>query len=281
MSRSATAPATVFVDADNTLWDTDSVFADAQRNMLKRVEDATGAVANVDDRLAYVRAVDQAIAERHHARLRYPPKLLVRGLEAALAGHPADRAARAAWRSTAPNRLPDDRADEIEQAFFVDLRHDPELRTGVREGLEALRAANCMVLIVTEGPRVKVEETTKSLALHNLISRIIEGPKQPELYQRVLRSMGAPERAFMVGDQLDRDIAPAKAAGLKTIYFPGGFQPRWALDEAHVRPDHVIGTFAEVPDIVLAGGGPSTEGSRDSGECPESRSRSGGESRRH
>src|SRR5947207_1637917 len=41
--RSSTAPATVFVDADNTLWDTDSVFADAQRNMLERVEAATNA----------------------------------------------------------------------------------------------------------------------------------------------------------------------------------------------------------------------------------------------
>lgn len=281
MIGSATTPATVFVDADNTLWDTDSVFADAQRKMLKRVEDATGVAANAGSRLAFVRAVDQAIAERHHARLRYPPRLLVRGLEAALAGHPADRAARAAWRSQAPNRLPDERVDEIEQAFFVDLRHDPELRPGVREGLEALQAANTLVLIVTEGPRAKVEETTKSLALHNLISRIIEGPKQPELFQRVLRLMGASKRAFMVGDQLDRDIAPAKAAGIETIYFPGGFQPRWALDEAHVRPDHVIGTFAEVPDIVLAGGGPSAEGSRDSGERPGSSSRSGGKSCRH
>lgn len=280
MIRSPTAPATVFVDADNTLWDTDSVFADAQRNMLKRVEDATGAAANGDDRLAYVRAVDQAIAVRHHARLRYPPKLLVRGLEAALAGHPADRAARAAWRSPAASRLPKDRVDEIEQAFFVDLGHDPELRPGVREGLEALRAADCVVLIVTEGPRAKVEETTKSLALHNLITRIIEGPKRPELYQRVLRLMGAPKRAFMVGDQLDRDIAPAKAAGLETIYFPGGFQPRWAPDEAHVRPDHVIGTFAEVPDIVLARGGPSAKGSQESSECPGPASRSGVEGSR-
>lgn len=254
MIGSPTGPATVFVDADNTLWDTDSVFADAQRNMLERVEAATGTAANADDRLAYVRAVDQAIAERHHARLRYPPKLLVRGLEAALAGLPVERAARAAWRSPELNGLSEECVDEIERAFLVDLRRDPKLRPGVREGLQALRAANCVVLIVTEGPRAKVEKTTKSLALHDLIARIIEGPKRPELYQRALRLMGAPQRAFMIGDQLDRDVAPAKAAGLETIYFPGGFVPRWARDEADVRPDHIIGTFADVPGIVLAGG---------------------------
>lgn len=258
MIRSPTAPATVFVDADNTLWDTDSVFADAQRNMLKRVEAATNVAADADDRLAYVRAVDQAIAERHHARLRYPPKLLVRGLEEALAGLPAERAA---WRNSFRNRLSDERVGEIEQAFFVDLRRAPKIRPGVREGLEALRTANCLVLIVSEGPRANVERTAKRLGLDSLVARIIEGHKQPELYRRVLRFTGAPKCAFMVGDQLDRDIAPAKAAGLETIYFPGGFRPRWTMDEAEAGPDHLIATFADVPGIVLAGGGLAAQAS--------------------
>ena len=252
MIRSPTAPATVFVDADNTLWDTDSVFADAQRNMLKRVEAATSAAADGDNRLAYVRAVDQAIAERHHARLRYPPKLLVRGLEAALAGLPAERAARAARHNSTPNRLSDDRVEEIEQAYFVDLNRVPKIRTGVLEGLEALRAANCLVLILTEGARPKVEKTAKRLGLDGLVARIIEGPKRPQLYRRMLRFTGAPKRAFMIGDQLDRDIVSAKAAGLETIYFPGGFRPHWTKDEAEAGPDHIITTFADVPDIVLA-----------------------------
>jgi putative hydrolase of the HAD superfamily len=71
----------------------------------------------------------------------------------------------------------------------------------------------------------------------------------------VLRFTGAPKRAFMIGDQLDRDIAPAKAAGLETIYFPGGFRPSWTMDKAEAGPDHIIATFAEVPDIVLARAG--------------------------
>jgi putative hydrolase of the HAD superfamily len=252
MIQSPAAPATVFVDADNTLWDTDSVFADAQRKLLERVEIATGTATGADDRLAYVRGVDQAIAERHHARLRYPPKLLVRGLEAALAGLTLERAARVAWRSsTTLTRLSDDTVDEIEQAFIADLRRTPEVRLGVRKGLEALRAANCLVLVVTEETRAKVERTAKRLELDRLVDRIIEGPKRPELYRRVLRLAGAPKRAFMIGDQLDRDIAPAKAAGLETIYFPGGFRPRWTPDEKLVEPDHQIVSFGEVPSIVL------------------------------
>jgi putative hydrolase of the HAD superfamily len=247
------APATVLVDADNTLWDTDGVFANAQRNMLKRIEAATGTAADADDRLTYVRAVDQAIAERHHAQLRYPPTLLVRGLEGALAGLSPERAARAAWRNLTHNRLPDERVREIEQAFILDLGRPPNIRPGVREGLEALQTAHCLVLIVSEGARAKVEKTTKRLGLDGLIARIVEGPKRPELFRRLLRLIGAPTHAFMIGDQLDRDVAPAKAAGLGTIHFPGGFRPRWTMDQAEASPDHVIATFADVPCIVLAG----------------------------
>ena len=207
--------------------------------LLERVEAATSAAADAHDRLAYVRAVDQAIAERHHAGLRYPPKLLVRGLEEALAGLPVERAARTAWRSSLRSRLADERVAEIEQAFFVDLSCAPKIRSGVREGLETLRAANCLVLIVSEGARAKVEKTTKRLGLDRLVARIIEGQKRPELYRRVLRFTGAPKRAFMVGDQLDRDIAPAKAAGLEDDLLP-----RWlsaALD--HGRGESSPGSY--------------------------------------
>ena len=212
-------------------------------------------MADASDRLAYVREVDQAIAERHHAQLRYPPKLLVRGLEAVSHGVPAERAARGALRNTTRSRLADKDVEEIEQAFFVDLSRAPEIRPGVRQGLEALKAMNCLVLIVTEGPRAKIQKTVERLRLDSLVARIVEGPKRPELYRRALRLSGAPKRAFMIGDQLDRDIAPAKLAGLETIYFPGGFRPRWSRAEALVQPDHRIQSFAEVPSIVLGDAG--------------------------
>jgi putative hydrolase of the HAD superfamily len=251
MINSSQAPATVFIDADNTLWDTDSIFAEAQLKLLGRVEAAAGVATDAQDRLTYVRDIDQAIAERHHARLRYPPKLLVRGLEAALSGLQADRAARTAWRGSRLAALPDSIVAQIEEDFFAELSRVPEVRPGVYEGLSALRRANTVVLVVTEGPRLKVEKTASLLGLDNLVSRIIEGPKRPELYRRVLRLAGTPQRAFVIGDQLDRDTAPAKAAGLKTIYFPGKFRPRWTPEEALIQPDYTISNFLEVPSIVL------------------------------
>lgn len=251
MSGSPPPRATIFVDADNTLWDTDAVFAGAQLAMLDAVATALGASVPSGDALAFIRAIDQALAERHHAGLRYPPRLLIRATELALKGMPPDAAARTAWKGRSHYNITDDIAGEIEQDFFAALATPPELRLGVVDGLEKLHAAGCLLLVISEGAKAKIDRNAERLGVAMFFDRVIEAPKSPEIYQRVLRLTGAPARAFMVGDQLDRDIAPAKVAGIGTIYFPGGFQPRWSPTVQKVRPDHVVANFAEVPDIVL------------------------------
>ena len=70
--------------------------------------------------------------------------------------------------------------------------------------------------------------------------------------QPVLVHPRLPKRAFMIGDQLDRDIAPAKAAGLITVYFPGGFRPKWTPDESSIGPDFKVSDFMQAAQIVLA-----------------------------
>jgi putative hydrolase of the HAD superfamily len=244
------AAATVFVDADNTLWDTDAVFAHAQIQLLSEVESAIGIHSTANDRLAFIRALDQQLAEHHHQGLRYPPRLLARAAALALAGFSASRAARSAWLGELKLPFGEEVAAAVEQSFIASVAQPPELRPGVIEGLDRLLEDGCDVLIVTESAEAKATGTAERLGLRGHFTRIIEGKKRPDLYKRVLRLTGSEGRAFMVGDQLDRDIDPAKEAGLTTIYFPSGFRPKWMPDEAEVRPDFKIGSFAEVPAIV-------------------------------
>lgn len=243
-------PATLFTDADNTLWDTDSVFAGAQLALLADVE-AEAALRCADaDRLAFVRRVDQALAERHHAGLRYPPRLLAQATSLALAGTTPRQAVRLAIAGgVGSRRLSALVASAIEENFIAAIQRLPALRPGVREGLDQLHGRACRILIVTEGPRRKVQRIAAALGLDSFIDRIIESPKRADLYRRVLRLAGMPGRALMVGDQLDRDIAPAKAAGLETIWFPSGFRPAWEPGVEEVRPDHVVACFSEVASI--------------------------------
>lgn len=244
-------PATVFIDADNTLWDTDGVFASAQIGMLAEVREQLAAPAPAGDSLAFVRTVDQAIAERHQHGLRYPPVLLVRGLEKALSGLSAEAAARAALRGQHEYRIKPDAAEAIAVCFHAALAATPSLRKGVRDGLEAMSRNGVRLLIISEASKGRVETTATAHGILNLFERVLEGRKSAALYSRMLALTRAGARAFMVGDQMNRDIEPASAAGLETIYFPGGFQPRWSLARGSVEPDHVIGDFAEVSKIVV------------------------------
>src|SRR5688572_22419936 len=84
----------ILADADNTLWDTNAVFRDAQLQLLVRIEAEVGSLCPSEDRLGFVRVYDQALAQRHHLHLRYPPQLLVRSIEAGMAGVPIEQAAK-------------------------------------------------------------------------------------------------------------------------------------------------------------------------------------------
>src|SRR5690349_8683012 len=85
--------ACIYTDADNTLWDTDAVFREAQLGLLNDVENLSERSLSRSDRLEFLREYDQAIALRHHSRLKYPPSLLVRALRAGLSGTAPDEAA--------------------------------------------------------------------------------------------------------------------------------------------------------------------------------------------
>lgn len=249
-------PPVLFTDADNTLWDTDALFASAQLAVLAAVEAESGRSHRGDDRLAFVRRVDQALAERHHAGLRYPPRLLAQGIALALSDMPPGQAARTAVTGQRQrSALADMGAAAIEEDFLAAVGRLPSLRQGVAEGLEELRAAGWRVFVITEASRMKVARLAERLGISGFLERIIESPKRPELYRRVLKLAASPQRPFMVGDQLTRDIAPAKAAGLETIWFPGGFRPSWEPQAVSVKPDHVVTNFMGAAEIVVESGG--------------------------
>jgi FMN phosphatase YigB (HAD superfamily) len=244
----------VFVDADNTLWNTDSVFAAAQLNLVVAVESAVGLETTVSNRLAFVRSVDQAIAERHHAGLRYPPRLLALAVASALRGKEIEAAARTAeGGGQSDDSLPHAVREKIEAAFLEDLQTPPALLPGVREGLHTLQAACALVLMLTEGSRAKALRIAKYHEIADSFDRVIESPKSPRLYKRILKLTGDSSNAYMIGDQLLRDIEPAMAAGVTAIYVPGAFKPRWELKEDRVRPDFTVEFFDEAALIATRG----------------------------
>jgi len=233
----------LFSDADNTLWDTNSVYAQAQLRLLEDVESYVGKQFQSKDRLGFVRAIDQTIAGKHPSGLRYPAILLTAALiREAIGEHPDGFGAISR----------EDEHYEVARQFEQDLvarvrGNIPELREGVAEALHELSATGTRIVVFTEGD----EARCRSLLQHHRIAEFISDLKSARKSVDEYLKMGSNsyESIFMVGDQLDVDIAFAKSAGFTTIYFPSGFAPEWTEGLAN-EADFTIKTYRQIPSLL-------------------------------
>jgi putative hydrolase of the HAD superfamily len=241
--------ALVAVDADNTLWDTHSVFADAQLDLLRRVESAVGAEGPDADRLRYVRQVDEQLARLHDGDLEYPWIRLVEALALRLTGMPPDAAARRAVGIAAGRIEFTEFAEDFQNRI---AREVPPLRPGVKAGMKSLATEDVVLVLASEGNKARCEGLLGEHNLRGFFSEVIYARKSLDFYRCLAEDHGATaERRFMIGDQLDRDIEYASKAGFVTVHFPSGFDPSWqSSGENRVIPDFTIRALDEVPWIV-------------------------------
>ncbi|OSI72289.1 hypothetical protein BSZ21_07345 [Bradyrhizobium canariense] len=239
----------LFTDADNTLWDTDAVFAAAQLEMLRDMERRTGhnAPDDEDRGLAFLRIIDQRIAAVHPDHLRYPPALLAQGLALVLAGKDI---AEVVEHVTRPDTKIAGGFAQVQGQFLESLKRIPPLREGVRAGLKAVSAVHVPITIVTEERPERCQSLLAEHGLDSLVTEVISVRKSVEVYLELKRKAGC-ERCFMVGDQLDRDVQSAAVAGFLAFYFPGGFQPYW-VTEMHASSIRRIARFDEIVAEVVA-----------------------------
>lgn len=243
-------PPVILADADNTLWDTDSVFADAQLGMLANV-DREFPGAEHPDPLAYVRAYDQALAQIDHRHLRYPPTLLVRALALGNLGHDATTAARMAIAERPSGELAGVQ-EGIAATYFDALAQMPALLPGVTAGLKLAQQAGLEVWILTEGSADRQRTRAQDLGIADLVKGVTEAAKSQDQFDRQRRRF-APSSVVVIGDQPDRDILPAQAAGCIGVLVPSRFRPGWIASTAWSAADHVAEQFDLAIDWVIGG----------------------------
>lgn len=225
----------IFTDADNTLWDTDAVYRRAHLWLFNQAT-RSAPLEEIADPVAFVRAIDQELAESHPAHLRYPPSMLVQRLIQQLPGGGA---------------VPSDvLVNEIAGEFSQMTTQLPILREGVKEGLQSLHALKYPVHVITE---TNAERCALLLQHHNIAEYVesVDSVRKNEGYfQNLKRQLPSNAVAWVVGDQLTRDIIPARSAGFRTIYFPSSFSPRWEESSDVDSGSIQIITFADVPVVV-------------------------------
>lgn len=117
---------------------------------------------------------------------------------------------------------------------FEELRDhsDVEFLPGAEAAVEAL-AADARLGIVTNGPsdaqRLKVAAVGLERWAEAVVFAGTDAPAKPDPapFERALEALGvAPERAVHVGNSASRDVAGARAAGLRSVFVDGGDEAR-------------------------------------------------------
>ena len=77
------------------------------------------------------------------------------------------------------------------------------------------------------------------------------GKPDPHIFARALAALDAsPQTAIMVGDNLERDVVGARAAGMRGVWLNRSGRSR----PAGIVPDLEIATLTELPAVLLAPG---------------------------
>ncbi|WP_338638367.1 HAD family hydrolase [Burkholderia pyrrocinia] len=235
----------VLCDADNTLWDTDSVFAEAQDILLNRVEAIVGVKTSARWRVEFVRQYDQALAEKHHLHFRYPPIMLVFALTDGLLGTSPDAAAAAAMIGNRGTRIISiQHAEKLVAEYLAALDQTPILLPSVKEGLLCAIAAKLNIYVLTEGRIERQREIIRWHGIESAFDGVLEITKTTSQFQR-LRERFASASVTVIGDQPDRDISPALSAGCSAVLVPSRFRPRWHTSSSWKGATYVASDFSD------------------------------------
>jgi putative hydrolase of the HAD superfamily len=146
----------------------------------------------------------------------------------------------------------EDAAVMLSLEFATTRRARQRLLPGARELMAELATSYKLALLTNGAPDLQREKIAAS-GLESFFQAIAVsgehgiGKPKPEIFHRLLAELGvSADEAVMVGNSLERDIAGARNAGIRSIWIrvPG------SEEQAEVTPDHTITNLAEIPGIL-------------------------------
>jgi HAD superfamily hydrolase (TIGR01458 family) len=161
--------------------------------------------------------------------------------------------------------------DDFEGMELVGMNADAVLIGGCDEGEEAGRVFSYLNLLrafhelksgadlyclhknrwwqTGEGPRLDAGAFVAGLEYAAEADATVLGKPSPQYFGAALEALDAdPELTWMVGDDIEEDVAGAQAHGMKTVLVrTGKFRPD-DVERSRVRPDAIVSSIAQLPE---------------------------------
>lgn len=144
-------------------------------------------------------------------------------------------------------------ADKIADDYSADREKTSSLVTGAIATLEGLRKRGIRLALVTNGgsemQRAKIKKFGLAPFFENILIEGEFGCGKPDerVFLHTLEKLNVPPAdAWMVGDDLERDIFPCRVLGIYTLWVDG----RGKGDPGQVQPDGIIRNISEIPGLI-------------------------------
>lgn len=266
---SATTGLILVIDGDNTLWDTNGVFENAQHWLLRSLRRARPRYPTTLS-FEQLRKVDDLLI-RESGRQEYDFQLLVLALMFLQKGMTETDAVSFALSELRghPNSADAKLAAKISQVFRLKLQEIPSLLPSVNRSLKKLLRVKTRykgwlaLILLSEGDETRIRptleyhfgkseifdvlKTVKRKSVDSLRDVQIQGSKVLESESGCSQIQG---QLVVVGDSIESDIVPGNLVGAITIYIPGGYRGVEAFARDERRPQRVLTSFSQLPGIV-------------------------------
>jgi putative hydrolase of the HAD superfamily len=207
-------PFNLVFDADDTLWNSNIHFLEAEAEFVTEL--AAAKAGEIDVIRAAIRRAELEII-RSHGYGREPFVVLMRTVAAEL----APKSVRAAIETA------------VERIAARFLERECTLLPDVEPTLAELAARHHLTLFTKGHPREQLRKLERSgLKPH---FRHVEVPREKDeaAYRRLVEAAGLdPSRAFMIGNSPRSDINPALRAGLRAVFIP--HPHTWELEHEEI-----------------------------------------------
>jgi putative hydrolase of the HAD superfamily len=148
-----------------------------------------------------------------------------------------------------------DLANEIADTYSREREEGIYLLPGAVEALRLFRERGVRLALITNGTADSQRRKIERFGLAPFFDCIViegefgAGKPDERVYVHALAQLDVqPEEAWMVGDNLEWDVAGPQRLGIKSIWidFAGSGLP----EDSAVRPDHTVGALAELIEWV-------------------------------
>jgi len=141
--------------------------------------------------------------------------------------------------------------NEIADAYSEERKEGIRLIPGAIEALRSMRQQGIKLALITNGDTAGQKEKIEAFGLADYFDCILieeefgRGKPSEEVYLEALSILGvAPEETWMVGDNLEWDVAAPQRLGIKGIWVDGNGS---GMDKGStVRPDRIIRSLSEL-----------------------------------